>query len=76
MQPLAELTRVDQLTADAQGNLYFVLAGGLAKATPDGKVSLVISAEKVNADLAAIYARRWPGARSTGCRWARARAAT
>ncbi len=64
VQSLSELARVDQLTADPQGNLYFVLAGGLAKAAPDGRVSIVITADKVNSDLAAVYAERWPQAKA------------
>jgi hypothetical protein len=59
---LADLAGIGQLTGDAKGNLYFVLGGGLAKADAEGNASLIISRDKVNADLAAVYARKWPDA--------------
>lgn len=51
------------LAIDAEGNLYFTLGGGVVRATPEGKVSWLITPDRVRADLAAVYARKWPGVR-------------
>jgi hypothetical protein len=47
---------------DTHGNLYFTLEGGLVRATPAGTVSWIITAEQANAEMAAVYASKWPGA--------------
>ncbi len=51
------------LAMDAKGNVYFTMAGGLVCAAPEGKVSWLITPEKVNADLAAAYREKWPDAK-------------
>lgn len=57
---LAELGGIGQMAGDQRGDLYFILAGGIARATPDGKVTMLITREKVNSDLASIYKAKWP----------------
>jgi hypothetical protein len=61
---LRELSTIGKgLTLDAAGNLYFTLSGGLVRASPDGAVAWLITPEKVHADMAAVYRRKWPDAK-------------
>jgi len=61
---LASLKQLGKgLTIDKDGNLYFCMNGGLMKASPDGKLSWVITREKVQSDLAEVYAKKWPEAK-------------
>ncbi len=48
------------LAMDPKGNLYLAVNGGLAKADPAGRVTTLITQQKASADLAAIYAKKWP----------------
>ncbi|MCX7804662.1 MAG: hypothetical protein N3A38_05670 [Planctomycetota bacterium] len=49
------------LAIDPAGNIYFTLGGGLVRADPEGKLTTVITAAKATADMAEIYAKKWPG---------------
>jgi len=60
--PLSEFGRLGKgLAMDPQGNLYFALAGGLAKADPAGRVTTLITQAQAQRDLEAVYAKKWPG---------------
>lgn len=50
------------LAIDADGNIYFTLAGGVIRANRDGQASWLISPQKVLADMAEVYRRKWPDA--------------
>jgi RNA polymerase sigma-70 factor (ECF subfamily) len=63
---LADLAALGKgLTTDAEGNLYFCCGGGIVKADRDGRTSWVITGAKVSADMAAVYAQKWPGEKMT-----------
>ncbi len=49
------------LSMDAKGNLLFILGGSLIKASPDGRLSVVITPEKVRKDFEEVYKKKWPG---------------
>lgn len=53
---------------DSKGNFFFLLGGGLVRADPEGKVTSVITAERVARDLAEIYAKKWPGKKTPAVR--------
>lgn len=64
---LSDLGRLGKgLAMDASGNLYFTLGGGLVKADPEGKVSWLITPDKVRKDMAEVYAKKWPEAKAPG----------
>jgi len=50
------------LAIDAAGNIFFPLAGGIVRAAPEGRVSWLITADRVMADMADVYRRKWPDA--------------
>jgi len=61
---MGDLGRIGKgLGMDAKGNAYFTMDGGLVRASPDGQVAWLITPEKVNADLAAVYKQKWPEAK-------------
>lgn len=64
---LAEIGSLGKGLAIApDGTLYFTLAGGLLKADAKGTVHWVITAKQAQDQMAAIYAREFPGAEPRG----------
>ncbi len=64
---LADLGRLGKgLAMDPQGQLYLALGGGLAKVDRSGRVTTLITQDKAQQDLAAVYAKKWPDVKPRG----------
>ncbi len=61
---LSDIGRLGKgLAMDEKGNLYFTLGGGLVKADPEGNTTWLVTPDKVAADMAAVYKRKWRDAK-------------